>query len=174
MGTWIDCAVTNKFQQHSGTKLIEIGTIASCTLNNEKLSVQSTRKIKLIRDLWTRTLIIIIVYRYFYFWTYCFISWALSPADGAVHWHIKYCKGTARTKTTNCSARGISVLQQLVIHVCNEEHSTQLRWSTRWRFFATRSPFTTFRDVVNETCQDMKLFTLAHRACKLLHRTTNH
>ena len=32
MGTWIDCAVTNKFQQHSGTKLIEIGTIASCTL----------------------------------------------------------------------------------------------------------------------------------------------
>ena len=32
MGTWIDFAVTNKFQQHSETKLIEIGTIASCTL----------------------------------------------------------------------------------------------------------------------------------------------
>ena len=31
MGTWIDCAVTNKFQQHSGAKLIEIGTIASYT-----------------------------------------------------------------------------------------------------------------------------------------------
>ena len=42
----------------------------------------------------------------------------------------------------------------------NEEHSTQLRLSTRWRFFATHSSFTTFRDVVNETCQDMKLFTV--------------
>lgn len=116
-------------------------------------------------------LIISIVYRYFYFPTYCFISWALSPADGAVHWHIKYCKGTARTKRTNCSARGISVLQQLVYY--NEEHSTQLRLSTRWRFFATPLSFTTFRDVVDETCQDMKLFSVAHRACKLFRRTTN-
>ena len=41
-------------------------------------------------------------------WTYCFISCSLSLADGAVHWQIKYCNGTAKASTTNCRTRGIS------------------------------------------------------------------
>lgn len=43
-----------------------------------------------------------------FIWTYRLISCSLSLADGAVHWQIKYCNGTAKTRTINWRTRGIS------------------------------------------------------------------
>lgn len=104
--------------------------------------------------------------------TYCLISCSLSLADGAVHWQIKYCNGTAKTRTINWRARGILAGLPNILTL---PRALLPRWLCGMvaSFAVTPSPTAFLSWVIKETCRHKKSFSSVHRPCSVFFRTTN-
>lgn len=86
-------------------------------------------------------------------WTYCLISCSLSLADGAVHWQIKYCNGTAKARTINCRTRGILAKLLQISLLCHKDF--YLAHCVMAASFPVTLSSSAFLDgAIKETCRD--------------------